>query len=299
MLRLLGICSGPLFFFVSLHLNLSELSPQGHFVLGVTVWMALWWLFELVPLFLTSLLPMILFPIVSILPASKIGAAYGNEIIFLFFGGFLLSALLEKSYLHERFARGILSIFGGSPGKTLLGLMLATGFLSCWISNTAAVLLMLPLIHLVSSTTLRPFYFLGVGYAASLGGLGTVIGSPPNAIATAYLKTAHSIDLSFLDWMLFGIPFALVGTIICWAYIHLYARIKHRKAEAHFEPIQLPSPRSWSRDEFFVLAIFGFCFFSWIFRSVFDWKFVSDTGILLLGVFFAFLIPSSQRKEPL
>lgn len=271
-----------------------ELSFSARLVLGTTLWMAVWWVSEVIPHYVTALLPLMIFPAFNILGPRELAASYGDDIIFLFFGGFLLSAALEKSGLHERLAEKITMSFGKSPTHLLLGYMTATAFLSMWISNTAAVLLMLPLLHSFKDLVTRKFFLLGVGYAASVGGLGTIIGSPPNAIALSFIESKMDRDISFMQWMLFGVPFAALGVGLVWIYLLSLAKGQLKL------PSNLNLPRvasAWSAHETRVAVLFSAIFLSWCARSVWGWKHPNDTGILLLGIFLAFLIPAKSTKS--
>ncbi len=209
------------------------LSADGRMVAAVASWMAVWWMTEAVPLAATSLLPVVVLPIATSLSIAKATAPYASPIVFLFLGGFLIAIALEKWNLHRRFALMTLRLVGTQPHRIVLGLMLATGFLSMWVSNTATTLMMLPIglsvVSLVSDqqqsdkarceANVRQFSvctMLAIGWSASMGGLGTLLGSPPNAIIAGYASAELGVKIGFADWMLLGVPTALTFILIGW-----------------------------------------------------------------------------------
>jgi len=196
-------------------------------VAGVAGWMALWWLSGPVPLGATSLLPIVLFPLLGVRSAKDAAAPYANELVFLFLAGFLLAAALEKWNAHTRLAYAIVAAIGGGARRVVLGVMLATGFVSMWISNTAAAAMMYP-IALAAGALLgsgraadgaRTALMLGVAYAASIGGMATLIGTPPNLIFAGAAKELLEREVSFLDFLLVGTPIAVVLLPLCWAML--------------------------------------------------------------------------------
>ena len=212
--------------------NAQDLDEQARVVAAVGTLMAIWWMAEAIPLAATSLLPIALFPTLAGLPVAEVTAPYANPIVFLFLGGFLLAIGLEKWNVHRRFALVVLRIIGTGPHSIILGMMLATGFLSMWVSNTATTLMMLPIgVSLISLVTdglgeneeksahVEQFgvcMMLAIAWSASMGGLGTLLGSPPNAIIAAYALTELGIRIGFLDWMVIGVPTSFAFILIGW-----------------------------------------------------------------------------------
>lgn len=202
---------------------------EARWAAGVLVWMAVWWITEAVPLPVTSLLPLVLLPLLGISSARDAAAPYADRVIFLFLGGFLLALGMERWNLHQRIALTILRFVGARPPRLVGGVMLATGLLSMWVSNTAAVLMMLPIvgaiIHLVETQTgrrsdrLALCCLLGVAYAASIGGMATPIGSPPNAIAIGFLDRQYGLKVDFLHWSILAAPISALLLVITWAYL--------------------------------------------------------------------------------
>jgi solute carrier family 13 (sodium-dependent dicarboxylate transporter), member 2/3/5 len=224
-----GLIAGPLVFAAMLLAPApAGLSPDGWRVAAAAVLMAVWWMTEALPIPATALLPLVLFPALGVLDMPQTAAPYANEIIFLFMGGFLLAAAMERWGLHRRIALRIVAAVGTSPRGLVLGFMVATAFLSMWISNTATVAMMLP-IAIALAAMFRPsgegpYQFgtalmLGIAYAASIGGVATLIGTPPNAVFAAAAGELLGVQIGFFEWMLVGVPLAVVFVPVCWALL--------------------------------------------------------------------------------
>lgn len=193
---------------------------------AVAAWMAVWWMTEAVPIPVTALLPLVCFPALGILSMADSAAPYANDVIFLFMGGFFLAAAMESSGLHRRIALGIIRRVGLGPERLVLGFMLATAFLSMWISNTATTAMMLPIGVAVADLfrgdrdregfTLGVALMLGMAYGASIGGVATLIGTPPNAIFAAAASELLGRTIGFGEWMLLGLPVTLVMLPLTW-----------------------------------------------------------------------------------
>jgi sodium-dependent dicarboxylate transporter 2/3/5 len=189
--------------------------------------MAIWWISEPVPLGATSLLPLVLFPMLRVASAKEAAAPYANELVFLFLAGFLLAAALERWNAHSRLAYAIVSTIGGGGRRIVLGVMVATGFVSMWISNTATAAMMYPIALAVgalfgsdrAADEGRTALMLGVAYAASIGGIGTLIGTPPNLIFAGAAKQLAGREVTFAQYMLIGVPIVLVLLPLCWALL--------------------------------------------------------------------------------
>ena len=225
----IGLILGPVLFALVLVLPTpGGLSAEGMRTAAVAVLMATWWMTEAIPIPATALLPLPLFPILGVLDMAGTAAPYANELIFLFLGGFLIAVAMERWGLHRRIALTIITAIGTSPGRLVLGFMVATAFLSMWISNTATTTMMLP-IGVAVGTLLRPrdlaedapynfgvALMLGTAYAASIGGVATLIGTPPNAVLAGAANEMLGIDIGFVQWMVVGLPLTLVLLPICW-----------------------------------------------------------------------------------
>ncbi len=202
------------------------LTPVGLRTAAVVALMAIWWVTEAVPIPATALLPLALFPVLGILDMSATAAPFASELIFLFMGGFFIAAAMERTGLHRRVALAIVHAVGTSPERLILGFMLATAFLSMWISNTASTTMMLPIALAVGdmlkpADRTGPYEFgislmLGIAYAASIGGISTLIGTPPNAILAAAAQEILGVRIGFGEWMLIGLPVALIMLPLGW-----------------------------------------------------------------------------------
>ncbi|HSG46191.1 MAG TPA: DASS family sodium-coupled anion symporter [Longimicrobiales bacterium] len=225
--RPLALLSGPLVASVVLALPApAGLPVEGWHTAAVALWMAAWWITEAVPIPVTALLPLVLFPGLGVLSMADAAAPYANEVIFLFMGGFFLAAAMESCGLHRRVALGIIRKVGLGPERLVLGFMLATAFLSMWISNTATAAMMLPIgvavVELFRGDSPREGFplgmalMLGIAYGASIGGVATLIGTPPNAIFAAASSELLQVDIGFGQWMLLGVPVTLVMIPLTW-----------------------------------------------------------------------------------
>jgi sodium-dependent dicarboxylate transporter 2/3/5 len=226
--QLIGLLLGPLLFLWALFVfSPAGLSWEGQAVLATTLWVAVWWMTEAIPIPATSLLPLILFPLTGTLEGDVVTSAYGDPIVFLFLGGFMIALAMERWGLHKRMALNIIAWIGTSLQRIVLGIMCATAFLSMWISNTAAVMMMIPIgtaiIYQVSQSmqqrsldhpdrkgNFEKSVILGTGFAGTIGGLATLIGTPPNVILAAMVSTLYGVQISFAGWMLFALPVCLV-----------------------------------------------------------------------------------------
>ena len=256
--------------------------------------MAIWWVGEAVPIPVTALIPLALFPLMGILSAKETAPNYGNHLVFLFFGGFSIALSMEKWGLHKRIALNIISVIGINPERTILGFMLATGFLSMWISNTASALMMLPVAiavvkELAEGATIKGFnnsdnaptveknlgcvFMLGVAYSASIGGIVTLIGTPPNVVLAGFFKNySQEAEIGFGQWMAFTLPLALILMFSVWKFLCRFASdIPFHNIVFNFsrETIsdQLKTLGTLSRGERFVAWVFGVTACLWVFRK--------------------------------
>ncbi len=297
-----------------------DLADEARYVGAVLVWMAIWWLTEALPLPATSLLPIALFPLLGVMSTKDAAAPFADKVIFLFMGGFMLALAMERCDLHKRIALLTLLLVGVRPTRLVLGFMVATGVLSMWMSNTATAVMMFPIaigvIRLVSDRTgathdnFALCLLLGVAYAASIGGIATPIGSPPNAFLLAFLRGNYGMEVSFLNWMQVGLPMAAVFIPITWIVL---TRLIY--------PIRLPEipgGRSLIRDElallgpvsraqWTVMAVFGFAVTGWIMRDPLGALFptlkpflterLDDTVIALIAATLLFILPVNLKKR--
>jgi sodium-dependent dicarboxylate transporter 2/3/5 len=302
-LKKLNFAIGPILFLIVSYLPIAGLSDQGQSVLACTVWVAFWWITEAVELPVASILPMLIFPLSGALTIEQTTSSYGNPYIYLFMGGFILGLSIEKWNLHKRIAYNIINKVGTSEKKVLLGFMIATAFLSMWISNTATAIMMLPIgvsvaSHFENSKIFSKNLMLGIAYAASIGGLATLIGTPPNIIFAGVVKESLGVEISFFDWMLFATPLSAVLLIGTWWYLSRY-KISADAKKGSYQPLKLEKisiQEKRAADLFIITA------FLWITRS-FIWNKMmpgmDDTVIAILGALLMFTIPAGEGKGTL
>lgn len=319
--KLIAFVLGPLVFVV-LQIAIPDtfISPTAHRVFAVAGWTVTWWVAEAVPLAVTSLLPLVLFPFLGVMNVTQAASSYASPIIFLFMGGFMIALALEKHRLHERIALNLVRITGTSGNGIIAGFMIATGFLSMWISNTATAMMMLPIassvvglmrtgnegaIHEMPKAQ-RNFalgLMLMVGYASSIGGLATIIGTPPNVVFKGLLEKFYGTTVSFSDWLAFGIPatiLMLISTYLLITRVLFPNRIREIQGSAELIRVKLQEMGSLGREEKLVLVIFSLTSFFWIFQQPLNaWigsEVFSDTNIGMTGGVLMFIVPVSFRE---
>ena len=268
----------------------------------VAVLCVIWWVFEPVPIPVTSLLPLAILPLLGVLSPSEVGEAYGSPLILLLLGGFLLSKAMEHSGAHRRIALGMVALFGVSSGRRLvMGFMCAAAVLSMWISNTATALMLLPVALAVldavdDKSRLAPPLLLGIAYAANIGGLGTPIGTPPNLIFMQVYQETTGEVISFTQWMGWALPVVIL-------MVPAMALILTRNLRDALE-LQLPEVGPWRAHERRVMVVFGLTALAWITRSEpfggwkvwFDLPQANDASVALLAVVALFLLPSGNGQ---
>lgn len=320
--QLIGLILGPLLFILTLFFfNPEGLSSEGLAILASTIWIAIWWMTEAIPIPATSLLPIVLFPMAGGLDIDATTSAYGSDTIFLFMGGFVIALAMEKWNLHKRIALTIISLIGTNTDRIILGFMVATGFLSMWISNTATAMMMVPIglaiIYQISDalkdkpeidTSKENFGFgkalmLGIAYSASIGGIATIIGTPPNTLLAAAIKDLYGFELSFAKWMLFGVPLAWIFIIIVWFYLVKIAfPLKIKEIPGGKSVIQSEKKKlgSASFEEKAVFVVFILAALAWITRTFILNEFVNpnikDATIAIMAALVLFIIPSKNVK---
>jgi sodium-dependent dicarboxylate transporter 2/3/5 len=269
------------------------------------VLMIVCWVFELIPIYITALFPLIFAIPLKLISPIDLASSYGNNNVFLFFGGFILALALEKWKVHEQIARTIIHILGNSVERILLGFTASTFLLSMWISNTATALMMLPMalavIHAMPKKEQKQKFplllVLTIAYSSSIGGMATLVGSPPNTQMAALLNKNFETTVTFWDWFKFGFPIS-VGIALCMYVFFLFVLGKERKEKHHFELKKEP----WTSNQIKVLIIFGIVILGWIFRvpitELIGFKY-GDEGIALLGAITLFLLPSKKENKPL
>ncbi len=289
---------------------------MGWRVVAVVVLMLAWWISEAIPIPATALLPIILFPLLDIMPIKQTTLSYGHYIVFLFMGGFVLALALEKWGIHKRISLAILKMTGTQANGIIGGFMIATAFLSMWMSNTATTVMMLPIASSVlalilknptesastageSQSTKGESYFalslmLGIAYAANIGGTATLIGTPPNAVFAGFIQDRFNYQISFASWMLMGLPFATVLLFICWLILTklIYANGLGKIAQAD-EVIEAEWAKlgKMSQGEKTVMAVFIATAACWMFKKLLPFS-ISDTGIAISAAVMLFILPS-------
>lgn len=322
-----GLIGGPLFFIYFLFFtDLDPTNPAVGATLAVAMLMAVWWITEAVPLAVTSLLPVALFPLLGIMDGKEVSGTYFNHVIFLFIGGFMIALAMQRWNLHRRIALRILMLTGVSPARILLGFMFATAFLSMWISNTATAMMMIPIVISVIGKLEESLgdkgtgkyatgLLLGIAYSASIGGIATLVGTPPNLsfarIFSIYFPSAP--EISFAQWFLFALPVSISFFILVWAYLYL---------------IYGPRPKQWPRlghdtfreqyralgktsfEEKIVFYTFLLLALTWLSRAGFDFgsvripgwdaafnkpSFINDGTVAIFFAIVLFIIPSRSE----
>lgn len=229
----IGRVLGPLIFAtIYFGISLKGLSSEAVATLAVASWIGVWWVTEAVPIAVSALLPIVLFPLTGALDLTMTTEAYGHKYVFLYLGGFLLAIAIEKVNLHRRIALTIISLIGTRMRLIVLGFMVATAFLSMWISNTATSVMMLPIgLAIIAQyrdhpetpenehTQFGKMLMLSIAYSASIGGMATIIGTPPNLVLVSIVKELYGIEIGFLDWMLLALPLSVTLLIVCWIYL--------------------------------------------------------------------------------
>ncbi len=322
----IGLILGPLLFLLFLFLpQPGGLSESGMAVAGIAVLMAIWWITEAIPIPATALIPIVLYPLLDVMAPAEVTQSYAHHLIFLFMGGFMIAVTVEKWNLHQRIALHTIRIVGMTPDRIILGFMIATAFLSMWITNTAATMMMLTVglavLHQIAieiendestqniDTREGHFRFgialmLGIGYSSSIGGVATLIGTAPNLVFAGIVEDMFGVSINFLEWMSFGLPLAIVMLAVTCFYL---TRIAYPSKMDHF-----PSGEKTVRKEILalgkitsqekkVLIIFCLVAALWIVRGLFNleiFHLIKDSTIAMVGALLLFVIPSNwQQRE--
>lgn len=292
--------------------------PPANAVLATAAWVAIWWITEALPIAVTALLPIVLFPLSGGLGLKETTASYGHKFIFLFLGGFILAIAIEKWNLHKRIALTIIRIVGTNIVHIILGFMIATALLSMWISNTATAVMILPVgMAIVSQLKDNPKTFdnensifakalmLAIAYSASIGGMATQIGTPPNLILAGVIQETYGIEISLGQWFAFGFPISLLFLFLGWFYLTRFAfKFKQKEFPGGKNEIknQLNALGRVSFEEkiifyVFIATAFAWIFGSWILQSIIPS--IDDTIIAVIAAILLFILPSSKKGVPL
>ena len=302
------LCFGPIVaIVVGLILNSLQFESAIAWTAAITLLVAIWWIFEPIPIPATSLIPIALFPVVGVLTPQQVAAAYGHKLVLLMLGGFMLSAAMERCGAHRRIALGMVSLFGGSSGRRLVfGFMAASAFLSMWISNAATTLMLLPIAMAVVSQTqnrrLAVSLLLGIAYAASIGGVGTPIGTPPNLVFMNEFEQSTGESITFFGWMKLSMPAVIVMFPIAGWWL--------TRGLSDIDEIKLPDVGSWRSEEVRTLFVFVITALLWMFRQqpFGGWQglaaslglpltHANDASVALVGALMLFLIPRGGSTD--
>lgn len=307
----IGLIAGPILFLILYNLPFTILTAEADKVIAIAAWMVTWWITEAISISVTALIPLTFFPLLDIMDMKTTAASYGSPIVFLFFGGFVIALALEKVQLHRRIALNIIQLTGTSPNRVVLGFMIATALLSMWISNTATTVVMLPIALSVINLLINDAdgfskndqnfalsIMLGIAYAANVGGIATIIGTPPNTVMLGVLQNDFDRDIAFLDWMMIGLPFSIIMltviyfVVVKWIYPNNLPKMEHSKTLIAEELQKLGKINPTEQR---VLIIFFTAIFLWVFRSLINPLIpsiqLSDAGISMLAAFALFAIP--------
>lgn len=323
----IGLALGPVLFLLMLLLPApAGMEPAAQKMAAVALLMATWWMTEAIPIPATSLLPIAMFPLLGFMDTKAAAAPYASHLIFLFMGGFIIALSMQRWNLHRRVAMNIVKVVGFSPGRLIFGFMAATAVLSAFVSNTATTVMMMPIglaiIHHVivegkkekldSYIDFSPEKFafglnlmLGIAYAASIGGIATLIGTPPNTVLAGYLTKTYGYDITFAKWMLVGVPLVAIFLPLCWLWLTRIANpMKLKKVPGGRDLIdrELKEMGSMSPGERWTALIFTITAIGWIFRTKIgflfpDPKMITDATIAMAGALILFAIPIDLKKN--
>lgn len=312
----IGFLAGPLLCILVLVLPFDIINPAIDRVIAIAAWMIVWWITEAVSISVTALIPLALFPLLGIGDIKSVASNYANPIVYLFFGGFVIALALEKVQLHKRIALSILKITGTKANGIVLGFMIATALMSMWISNTASTVVMLPIavsvIQLLMDDTdgftkndknFALSIMLGIAFAANIGGMSTLIGTPPNSVMLAFLNESYNIDIGFFQWMKMGVPFAILMlaiTYFCITRIFFPNRLGRIGESGNIIQSELKKLGPMSRGEKIVLVIFLCTAIAWMLRSYLNTLLpnitLTDTTISVIAALAMFVIPLDLKK---
>ncbi len=326
--KIVFLAAPVLFLYIVFFVNLAPGKPAITYTFAVAILMALWWITEVLPLAVTSILPVVLFPLLGIMNGKTVSTTYFNYIIFLFLGGFLIALAMEKWNLHKRIALKILLSIGVSPGRILMGFMLGTAFLSMWISNTATTMLMIPILISVilkleeinSKESVKHFsigLLLSVAYSASIGGIATLIGTPPNLLFARVYKInfPNAPDITFANWFFYAFPMAVVLLIVTWIYLY-FVFVKSGKNFKHLDHSvilnEYKALGKWTYEQKILGVLFVILGLLWFFRAdivlgsftIHGWAnifknptYFNDGTVAIFIATILFLIPSKSKKK--
>ena len=296
------------------------LSSEGWSVAAIVSLMAIWWATEAIPVAVTALLPLALFPLIGIVSFKEAAIPYANPNIYLFLGGFMLALAIERSGLHKRMALHMIIVAGSSGPKLIAGFMTIAALTSMFVMNTSTTLMLLPIglaVCSVVSNTIPGLtekeitYFdtslmLGIAYAATIGGMSTLVGTAPNIVFSAFMQETYGIEISMIDWMTLGVPLAIVMLYSAWLVLTKYvfptSFITSTETKLYLKNM-LNEQGPLSKDEIKISIIFGLTAIAWMLRTVLDnyqmFSGLTDAGIAIISAILLFMIPSTSKKGEL
>ena len=279
------------------------MSEVGWRASGLALSMAIWWLTEALPLAATALLPLAVAPLLSISDLDRVAQSYSDPLVILFLGGFIIAQAIEKSGLHKRLAGTLLKRAGTSERGVLWALMLCTAFLSLWISNTASAMIVAPVAAAIATSKNGQSSFgtalmLGVAFSATIGGMGSLIGTPPNAIFASYVGSAYGVTVGFAQWAAVGIPVALILLSVTWIFL-VWISPGLRTADLKLSYSQHIEPATSAERR--VALVAGLTALAWLSRPVIEWllpeRLISDAGIAMIAAIALFIIPDEKGER--
>lgn len=311
-----GLFLGPAVFLIILLIPAPDgLPPEGWSVAGVALFMATWWVTEAIPIPATALLPIVLFPVLKVGSVAEATRPFANPLIYLFMGGFIIALAMERTRLHRRIALNIVSRVGTRPTSIILGFMAAAAFLSMWVSNTATAMMMLPIalsiISLVEDEKVMEkdrldsrfsiVMLLCLAYACNIGGIGTLIGTPPNALMAAYMLDNHEVEIGFGQWMMIGVPIVAVSLPVVFLVLTRIVfplRLKEIPKGAEMIARELQQAGAMQRAEVMVAIVFTTTAVLWMTRPLLEDHIpnISDTGIAIFAAIVMFLLPVDFKR---
>ena len=308
-----GLLGGILVFIILLFLPVPEgLSDAAWKTAAVTILMGIWWITGAIPISATALLPIVLFPVLGVFSIGAATAPYANPLIFLFMGGFVIALAMEKWNLHKRIAITIVNFVGIKPSSIIIGFIIASAFLSMWVSNTATAIMMLPIAMSIlelldkndkaAKINFEIVLVLTIAYACNIGGMGTLIGTPPNALLAGFVLENYDIEISFLDWMMVGVPIMLASLPLMYVILTKFVypiRIKELPGGKELIQSQMERLGSISNQEKKVAVVFISAALLWMFRPLLTSALpgLSDAGIAIGAAVAFFMIPANSEEN--
>ena len=317
----IGLAAGPFVaLLIAFFLKADGLGQEAVLVAATGAWMAIWWATEAIPVSMTAFLPLIVFPILGVSPVNQIAAPYAHPIIYLFFGGFVVALAIERCGLHRRIALAVFRAVGTDARALIGGFMLAAAIVSMWISNTSTSLMLLPIavsvVTVIGETmpeldtrqrsNFGTSLLLGLAYGATLGGVATLVGTPPNAFMVGFMSDTYGIEIDFARWMLVGVPVTAVLLPLAWLILTRFVfPVNFTASDDAMKHIRhmRTSLGTMSKAEFRTALLFAFLVIGWIGRGFLSGipviGGISDTGIAMIAALAAFLIPSGRDGQAL